>query len=113
METRESYIDTALHKDVELSESEYRKKCRKADKSTAAHDVQGKAPIGESTRHKRIQTNFYGTCLNVLLSLLAEASQTNALLSELIGMRYASMPPAAKEQYALLKKKEVQSNARE
>jgi len=46
------------------------------------------------------------TCLNVLLSALSELSQTNALLMELVGMKYASMPPAAKSQYEMLKKRE-------
>ena len=104
MEKREEYIDTALNKDVDLSESEYRDKCVQADKSTKVHGVDGRAPISEAVRHKRIQTNFYGTCLNVFLSALAELSQTNALLVELIGMTHASMPPAAKAQYETLKK---------
>ena len=111
METKENYIQKALDKDVELTEKAYREKCKEADKSTAAHGVEGRAPISEAVRHKRVQTNFYGTCLNVLLS---ELSQTNALLTELIGMHYANMPLAAKKQYELLaKQKEVQKNARE
>jgi hypothetical protein len=111
METREEYINQALNRDVELSKDEYRAKCESADKSTAIHGVEGRAPLSEAVRHKRVQTNFYGTCLNVLLSALAELSQTNALLAELIGMHYASMPNAAKEQYKmLLKQKEEKNN---
>lgn len=112
METREKYIDNALNKDVELTEAEYRAKCEKADCITENHGVEGRAPLSEARRHKRIQTNFYGTALNVMLSVLAEVSQTNALLTELIGMHYASMPPAAKAQYDALSKKvaEVKKN---
>lgn len=104
MEKREEYIEKALNKDIDLSESEYREKCVQADISTKVHGVEGRAPISETMRYKRIQTNFYGTCLNVLLSALAELSQMNALLVELIGMTHASMPPAAKAQYEALKK---------
>ena len=106
MDKKNEYIEQALNKDADLSESDYRDKCIQADKSTKVHGVEGRAPIGEALRHKRIQTNFYGTCLNVLLSALSELSQTNALLMELVGMKYASMPPAAKSQYEMLKKRE-------
>lgn len=113
MEKKNEYIEQALNKDVELSESEYREKCLQADKSTKVHGVEGRAPISEALRHKRIQTNFYGTCLNVLLSALSELSQTNALLMELVGMKYASLPQAAKTQYEVLtKRKEITDNAR-
>ena len=111
---KNEYIKNALNKDVELTAEEYKTKCMQADKSTKMHGVEGRAPISEALRHKRIQTNFYGTCLNVLLSALAELSQTNALLAELIGMKYASLPPVAKSQYeALTKQKETSHNARE
>ena len=78
--TNQEYIDKALNKDVDLSADEYRAKCAAADLSTATHGVEGKAPISEAVRHKRIQSNFYGTVLNVMLSLLAELSQTTELL---------------------------------
>lgn len=108
MENKNEYIEKALNKDVELTEKEYKEKCAESDKSTATHGVVGRAPLSEAIRHKRIQTNFYGTCLNVLLSALSEMSQTNTLLAQLIAMQYASMPKATKEQYDLLmKRKEV------
>ncbi len=82
--TNKEYIDAALNRDVDLSAAEYRAKCVAADRATAAHGVDGKAPISETVRHKRLQSNFYGTSLNVMLSLLAEVTRTNELLSELI-----------------------------
>lgn len=113
METREEYMNQALNRDVELNKDEYRAKCENADKSTAIHGVEGRAPLSETMRHKRVQTNFYGTCLNVLLSALAELSQTNALLSELIAMNYANLPKTAKLQYeALRANKETPHNDR-
>lgn len=82
--TTAEYINTALNRDVDLPAEEYRAKQAAADKATKTHGVEGRAPIGEATRHKRIQSNFYGTALNVMLSALAEISRTNELLAELI-----------------------------
>lgn len=82
--TKSEYIDSALNRDVDLSAEEYSAKQAAADKATEAHGITGDAPIDEATRHKRIQSNFYGTALNVMLSVLAEVSRTNELLVELI-----------------------------
>lgn len=106
--TNSEYIDEALGRDVELSAEEYRAKCLAADKSTVAHGTEGKAPVSEAIRHKRIQSNFYGIALNVMLSTLAEVSRTNELLSELVTMMHVSMSPAAKEKYTNICK--MQSN---
>ena len=100
MEEKEKYIKEALEKDVDLSAEEYREKCLKADNSTATHGVEGKAPVSEAIRHKRIQSNFYGTSLNVMLSVLSEISFTNELLSDIRLMIYAGMSDEAKERYA-------------
>lgn len=80
MKNLEKEVEEALMRDVELSEDEYRAKNEKADLSTKTRGVKGKAALTESTRHKRIQMNFYGTVLNILVSLLAETSETNRLL---------------------------------
>lgn len=76
----EQEIQTALMRDVELPAEEYRAKLEQADGSTKAHGVKGRAALTESVRHKRIQSNFYGTALNILVSLLAETAETNRLL---------------------------------
>lgn len=76
----EKEINEALMRDVELSPEEYRAKNELADKSTKMHGVKGRAALTESIRHKRIQSNFYGTALNILVSILAEVSETNRLL---------------------------------
>lgn len=77
-------VEEALMKDVDLSVEEYKEKNEKADLSTATHGVKGKAALTESVRHKRIQMNFYGTTLNILVSLLSEVAETNRLLRILI-----------------------------
>lgn len=77
-------IQDALHKDVDLTPEEYRKKNAAADAATRTHGVKGRAALTEGQRHKRIQMNFYGTVLNVLVSVLAEVSETNKLLHHLI-----------------------------
>ena len=76
----EKEIKEALLRDVDLSKEEYKEKNEKADASTKAHGVEGRAPLSEALRHKRIQTNFYATMLNIGVSLLAEVTETNRLL---------------------------------
>ena len=85
MTDMEQTIKEALEKDVDLSPEEYRAKNEAADASTKAHGVKGRAALTEGQRHKRIQMNFYGTVLNILVSVLAEASETNRLLRLLMG----------------------------
>lgn len=77
-------VNKALMRDVELSEEEYREKNQKADASTKAHGVKGRTALTENTRHKRIQMNFYGTALNIMVGILAEVSETNRLLRYMI-----------------------------
>lgn len=77
-------VKAALMRDVDLSEEDYRAKNEAADKNTAAHGVKGKAALTESRRHKRIQMNFYGTTLNIMVGLLAEVTETNRLLRHII-----------------------------
>lgn len=85
MTDMEQTIKEALEKDVDLSPEEYRAKNEAADANTKAHGVKGRAALTEGQRHKRIQMNFYGTVLNILVSLLAEASETNRLLRLMMG----------------------------
>ena len=77
-------VKKALMRDVDLSEEEYRAKNEAADASTKAHGVRGRASLTEATRHKRIQMNFYGTALNIMVGILAEVSETNRLLRYMI-----------------------------
>ncbi len=76
-------INQALIQDIDLSAEEYKKKCEMADTTAKVNGVEGKAPVSEAVRHKRIQLNFYGTILNFMASLLCEVSETNRLLREL------------------------------
>ena len=87
----EKNIQAALIKDVDLSPEEYRAKNEAADVSTKAHGVKGRAALTEGQRHKRIQMNFYGTVLNILVGVLAEVSETNRILR-------AALKPKAREE---------------
>lgn len=69
MSELEQEINTALNANVELSKEEYAKMCAQADETTKANGVEGKASISEAVRHKRVQTNFYATALNILVNL--------------------------------------------
>lgn len=84
-------IKTALLKDLDLTEEEYKAKRFEDDKVTAKHGIKGRAPITESMRHRRMAMNFYGTVLNILvnihasnLEMLAEQKKTNRLLESMI-----------------------------
>lgn len=82
----EEEINTALNANVDMSKEEYVKACTAADKSTKTHGVEGRAPISEAVRHKRVQTNFYATALNILVNiyqLTAEVADTLKELKEL------------------------------
>ena len=78
-------INVALNANVDLSKEEYAKANAMADEATAINGVEGKAPKSEALRHKRVQTNFYATALNVLINmyqLTAEIADTLKSLKE-------------------------------
>lgn len=77
-------IEQALQKDTDLSEEEYLKKFENSDASAKYHGAQGETPVTEAQRHSRIQSNFYGLCINYLAALLGEMTETNRLLQELL-----------------------------
>ena len=79
----EKDIETALNADVDLSEKEYAEKCALMDESTKNNGVEGDAPIDEKTRHKRIQSNFYATMLNVMVNIYQLVADIAADLKEL------------------------------
>lgn len=64
-------IDKALNANVDLSREEFAKKAEEADRITAAHGVEGEAPMTEEERERRMRMNYYGTTLNVFMSILA------------------------------------------
>ena len=76
----ENEIKQALENNVDLSKEEYAELNKKADVSTKSHGVEGRAPISEALRHKRIQTNYYGSSLNVGMQTLAALSNIETLL---------------------------------
>jgi hypothetical protein len=79
----EKDIETALHADCDLSPEEYEKKCALMDESTKNNGVEGDAPIDENTRHKRIQSNFYATAMNVLINMYQIMADMSADIEEL------------------------------
>ena len=83
MSELEQEINTALNANVELGKEEYAKMCSQADKTTKANGVEGKAPVSEAVRHKRVQTNFYATALNILVNLYQLTAEIADSLKEL------------------------------
>ena len=67
----EAAIEKALNEDAELSREEYAEKKAKADEVTAAHGVEGEAPLNEEERERRMRMNFYGSVLNIGMAILA------------------------------------------
>lgn len=85
----EKEIKRALNKDVDLSVQEYKEKVIEADEITASHGAKEKAPVKESVRHKRIQSNFYGISLNFMANLLGELATHTELLKHQNAMLFA------------------------
>lgn len=79
----EEDINTALNANADLSEKEYVKMCAKMDDSTKQHGVKGKAALSEAKRHKRIQSNFYATALNILINMYQIIAEMAVDLKEL------------------------------
>lgn len=69
--TTNEIIDKALNEDVDLSREEYAAKKAKADEVTAAHGVEGEAPLTEDERERRIRMNYYGSTLNIMMAILS------------------------------------------
>ena len=82
MSEMKNLINEALNENVDLTEREYLEKILEADKATEGHGMTEKASVKESTRHKRIQSNFYGISLNFLSTLLNEMTNLSALLMQ-------------------------------
>lgn len=79
----EEEVKTALNADVELSRKEYAAKCAMMDESTKQHGVEGEAPLSEEERHKRIQSNYYATALNILINIYQVVAEMAADVKEL------------------------------
>ncbi len=85
----ENEIKQALEKNVDLSKEEYADLSKKADQSTETHGIEGKAPISETLRHKRIQSNYYGIDLNIKTQELAALANIETLLQMIVKKMYA------------------------
>ncbi len=64
-------ITEALERDIDLSREEYARKAKEADRVTAAHGIEGEAPLTEAEREARMRMNYYGISLNLFMNLLA------------------------------------------
>lgn len=73
-------INNALEDGVDLSDEEYRERAEMADAATKCHGMTKRAPISEAKRARRIQTNFYGTALNILCALYSVAEEILTIL---------------------------------
>ena len=73
-------IKNALEDGVDLTDEEYRSRAETADRTTEIHGVDGEAPLDEEKRQRRIQTNFYGTALNILLAMYSAAEEILTIL---------------------------------
>jgi hypothetical protein len=69
--TKEEQIKKSLERDTDISREEYAEKMRQADAATAAHGVAGEAPLTEGERERRMRMNYYGTMVNIGMSILA------------------------------------------
>ena len=69
--TNEEMIKQALEADIDLPREEYAAKCTKADAMTAANGIEGKAPINEEDRERRMRMNYYGITINLMMNMLA------------------------------------------
>lgn len=78
----EKQIKEALEKNVDLTDEEYKALYKKADEITKAHGIEGKAPISEDRRLKRMTANYQGLVMNTLCNLIALQQEGNALLRE-------------------------------
>lgn len=76
-------IDAALAANTEISREEYAAKMAEADKATEAHGFSGEAPLTEEERERRMRMNYYGTIINVGMSILAAL---DALDEKLVGL---------------------------
>ena len=74
---KEEMIKKALEKDIDLPAEEYAEKMKQSDRATAAHGVDGEAPLDEEARERRMRMNFYGTMINIEMSILAALDELN------------------------------------
>lgn len=79
----ENEVEQALNENVDMSKEEYVEQSKKMDDSTKKHGVEGRAPVSEAIRHKRVQTNFYATALNVLVNIYQLTAEIAERLKEL------------------------------
>lgn len=73
-------IEAALNADTDLSREDYAKKCADADKITAAHGIEGEAPLTEEERERRMRMNYYGSIINIGMNVLAALNELCARL---------------------------------
>ena len=80
--TIEEQVTKALNEDIDLSKEEYKAKKIQADKITGAHGVEGKAPLSETQRLKRMLMNYMGSSLNIFVSILSELDNVSRMIQD-------------------------------
>lgn len=69
--TTNEIVNKSLNQDIDLSTEEYERKKAEADTVTAAHGIEGDAPITEDERERRMRMNYYGSVINIGMAILA------------------------------------------
>ena len=87
---KEEQIKEALNRNVELSAEEYeenfKKACACADGNIKKARKYANKPVSEATKHKRIQSNFYGSSINYLSAMYDEICRLNDMLAMAMGI---------------------------
>lgn len=92
----EDLVKNALEKDVNLSSEDYAKSRENASKSADFHSGETIPELpeweAEERKHKRIQSNFYGTALNFFLAFqdhLSEIRESKSRIEEKLDLTNA------------------------
>lgn len=82
---KEEQIKEALNRNVDLSTEEYEENFKKAC-DCANGNIGTMKKVSEATKHKRIQSNFYGSSINYLSAMYDELCRLNDMLAMAMGL---------------------------
>ena len=82
---KEEQIKEALNRNVDLSTEEYEENFKKAC-ACADGNIGKMKKVSEATKHKRIQSNFYGTSINYISAIYDEICRLNDMLAMAMGI---------------------------
>lgn len=74
-------VNNILNHNIEVSEAEYKRSYAKASKNASVNYDKKKnehvEKVSEATKHKRIQSNFYGSAINILIAIYDQLQLIN------------------------------------